>query len=66
MDVRVKEELAQLEQLALALQLALRGSSPQARAILNHEGFTKSRRIGANNFTWLLVGACRKAKARAS
>lgn len=62
MDDRVKEELKQLAQLGQALQLALRGTSPQARAFLQRNGFTKDKRIVVQRFTFTLVGACWKGK----
>lgn len=62
MDQSVKEELKQLAQLGQALQLALRGTSPQARAFLQLQGFTKDRRIVVQRFVYKLVGACWKGK----
>lgn len=63
MDDSVKAELKQIEQLACALQLALRGTSPQVRAFLQQQNFTKDRRIVVQRFLYILVGGCRRGAA---
>jgi hypothetical protein len=60
----LKEHLTQLKQLAAAYNGALKHSSPQLRAALQHQGFTKDRRIVLQRFSYILTQACNLALSR--
>lgn len=60
----LREHLKQLKQLAAVYNGALKHSSPQLRAAIQREGFTKDRRVVLQRFSYKLTLACEQALAR--
>lgn len=50
------QQFQQLRQLAVALQLALKGTTPAVRAALQRKGFTKTHRVTLHRLAYNFVG----------
>lgn len=50
------QQFQQLRQLSIALQLALKGTTPAVRMALQRTGFNKQHRVTLHRLTYNLVG----------